>query len=111
MTIKDLCKDAHATAWEKGWYAPAKSFPECVALYHSELSEALESWRDGERAEFTQADSDSPNKPEGWAVELADCIIRIADTCAFYGVDLESVLKRKMDYNRSREYRHGGKIV
>jgi NTP pyrophosphatase (non-canonical NTP hydrolase) len=49
-------------------------------------------------------------KPEGWATELADCIIRIMDVCEFYNVDLEKILVEKMRYNETRPYRHGKKL-
>jgi hypothetical protein len=48
-------------------------------------------------------------KPDGVAVELIDCIIRILDYLAYKGVDVEAVLARKHEYNKGREYRHGGK--
>ena len=48
-----------------------------------------------------------PAKPEGAAVELADCLIRILDTMAHLGVDIDGVVARKMDYNAAREHKHG----
>ena len=48
---------------------------------------------------------------EGIAVELADCIIRILDWAGHEGVDLDSIIREKMDYNRTRPYRHGGKVL
>ena len=48
-------------------------------------------------------------KPEGVAVELCDAIIRILDYLAYMGVDVEAVLMAKHEYNKGREYRHGGK--
>ena len=50
-------------------------------------------------------------KPEGIAVELCDAVIRIFDTLAFYGVNIESVLEGKHEYNKSRPYKHGGKEI
>jgi NTP pyrophosphatase (non-canonical NTP hydrolase) len=46
-------------------------------------------------------------KPEGLAVELADCIIRCLDTMQSLGVDIEAVIEEKMAYNNSREFKHG----
>lgn len=48
-------------------------------------------------------------KPEGVAVELCDAVMRIMDFLAFMGVDIEAVLMAKHEYNKGREYRHGGK--
>lgn len=49
-------------------------------------------------------------KPEGLAVELADCIIRCLDTMQSLGVDIEAVIEEKMGYNSSRPYKHGKKF-
>ena len=50
-------------------------------------------------------------KPEGIAVELCDCIIRILDYLGKEGVDVEAVLAEKHAYNKTRPYRHGGKAL
>jgi NTP pyrophosphatase (non-canonical NTP hydrolase) len=50
-------------------------------------------------------------KPTGFGVELADAVIRILDICGIYGIDLEKVLMEKMEFNKTRSYRHGGKTV
>lgn len=50
-------------------------------------------------------------KPEGEATELADAIIRIGDYFAARGWDLEAVVALKMNYNRTRPQKHGGKAL
>lgn len=50
-------------------------------------------------------------KPEGIATEMVDCLIRILDWCGKEGVDVEAVLAQKHEYNRTRPYRHGGKVL
>lgn len=125
MRINELCKSVHEWAVGKGWWEPwDRNFPEQLALMHSELSEALEEYRkhgmseeallytnvqvvDGDKVyEFVEGD-----KPEGIASELADVVIRIADTCQRYGIDLEAAIGAKMAYNHTREYRHGNKLA
>ena len=49
--------------------------------------------------------------PEGIAVEMADCIIRILDWCGKEGIDIEAILEEKHAYNKTRPYRHGGKAL
>lgn len=134
MEIKDLIKQAHQTAVEHGWWENERNFGEQIALMHSELSETLEEYRNHKRMteiyyECKQKGQQcnyckdgicqcickedpfpcSYAKPCGIPTELADCIIRIADTCGKYGIDLDQVLKIKMDFNKIRPYKHGGK--
>ena len=84
MTIKEMMDKIHATAKAKGWWETARDFGEVCALIHSELSEALECWRDGELVTVVKND-----KPEGFFVELADAVIRIYDTLHSKGLGPE----------------------
>ena len=107
------------------------TFPEVAVMIHAEISEAVEEWRSGnpviygtcalspENCKFSKicdnvghpsgADTEGNCKPEGVAVELCDAVMRIMDFLAFMGVDIEAVLMAKHEYNKGREYRHGGK--
>ena len=51
------------------------------------------------------------NKPEGVPSELADVVIRIGDICGYFGIDLEAAILEKLEYNKSRSYRHGNKVL
>jgi NTP pyrophosphatase (non-canonical NTP hydrolase) len=50
-------------------------------------------------------------KPEGYGSELADVLIRLLDQASRHGVDLAGEFARKLAYNRTRSYRHGGRRV
>lgn len=110
LTIETIMGRAHETAKAKGWWDKDKqsSVGEFIANAHGELSEAFEIYRDNGSLHFIGMDGD---KPEGFAVELADVILRIADFCQAHSIPLEAALKRKMGYNDTRAYRHGGKRV
>ncbi|GIM47007.1 hypothetical protein DNHGIG_25560 [Collibacillus ludicampi] len=106
MNINELVKEAHQMAIDKGWYEEPRTFGEIIALVHSELSEALEDFRAGRRINEIYYEGD---KPCGIPIELADVVIRIFDTCGYYGIDLEEAIEEKMAYNAKRPKRHGGK--
>tara|TARA_Y100000817_G_scaffold307161_1_gene293285 strand:- start:1262 stop:1609 length:348 start_codon:yes stop_codon:yes gene_type:complete len=111
MTISGLMKESHNTSVSKGWWDDSnRNIGELLALVHSEVSEALEAYR------ITGASGlnniwlrDKDGKPEGFTIELADTLIRIFDISAAYELDLENALKIKMEFNKSRPYRHGNK--
>lgn len=106
MTIAELMKQAHKTAVDKGWWDEERNFAEQIALQHSELSEALEEWRD--RHDLTEVYYEG-DKPCGIPIEYADLLLRVADACQHYGIDLEAALRVKMAYNKTRPHKHGGK--
>lgn len=97
--------------WGKrmGWNDD-RDIPTLIALMHSELSEALEEYRNGHSPTEIYYNEDTL-KPEGIPVELADVIIRILHCCAHYGIDMENALRIKQDYNAKRKFRHGGKVI
>lgn len=64
-----------------------------LALIHSEVSEALEALRKGDM--------------ENFAEELADIVIRVADTAGGLDIDLEGEIIKKMEKNKKRGYKHG----
>ena len=111
MHVNDLVKDSFQNAKEHGWHDSNRSIGDLICLMHSELSEALEEHRNGKAPSEVYFNKQKPEKPEGIPVELADCVIRIFDFCGLHNIDLESVLKQKMEYNRTRPYRHGNKVV
>jgi len=115
VNISEYMTEAHATAVEKGWWQDGdRNFGEQIALMHSELSEALEHYReyglDPKFMMFDDGDFD-PVKPDGIAVEFADLLIRLFDTCERYHIPLESALQVKMKYNKTRPFRHNNKLA
>jgi NTP pyrophosphatase (non-canonical NTP hydrolase) len=120
MTINELTKDIHESAIKNGWYDHPRTFGELISLIHSEASEALEEYRNGnkpnesyynELATVTDDNNNVLHKLEGIPSELADIIIRVLDMCGFYGIDIEKTIEEKRYYNQFRGYRHGNKVL
>lgn len=105
--LNKLRDDIHQNAVEHGWWDEERSFGEIIALCHSELSEALEEYRNGILPGMIYG----YEQPGGIDVELADCIIRILDYCGAAGIDIEQAIRVKHEYNKGRPYRHGGKKI
>ena len=109
-SLKEMQEEVLAVNLEKGWRGPdvhVASFGEAMALLHSEVSEALEAWREIGMTERTREDG----KPDDVGSEFADVLIRLLDYCELFGVDLEAEYERKIAFNRTRPFRHGGKAV
>ena len=101
--VRQTAEHCHDTAVRKGWYERLREAPELIALCHSELSETLEAFRDGNpmstKIPFPSA-----------AEEMADLLIRALDMCHHLGLDVGGALVAKLQYNERRPMRHGGKV-
>jgi NTP pyrophosphatase (non-canonical NTP hydrolase) len=107
--LNEMRDSSHRMSVEHGWWPDGEkpNIPEKLALIHSEVSEALEAYRDGWMD--TRIDAAS-KKPEGFPSEIADVLIRIGDLCGYLGIDLALEVRLKQAYNATRAHRHGGKV-
>ena len=108
--LNEWAIDIHNNAKSKGWWEENRELPEIIALCHSELSECLEEYRNG-KPEIYMVEVGGKMKPEGIGIELADTIIRILDYCGRKGINMDEMIAVKHQYNTTREYKPGGKIV
>ena len=75
MNLTDLQREARAIAKAHGWWDEERTFGDCIALVHSELSEALEAYRVCGIVDCPHEHTEGA----GVASELADVVIRVAD--------------------------------
>lgn len=104
QVMNRMQKRVHQTAKSKGWHDDIK-IPEKLMLIVSEVSEALEAWRE----QGLRYGIDKNGKPYGFESELADTMIRIMDLAEYYKIPLARRILEKDNYNQTREYKHGGK--
>lgn len=127
LHLGDLAFTIHENARDKGFWEGDRDMGEMLMLAVSELVEALEEHREGRPAVWYNHGKDCSHfvgyvygesgrcsrgcnqKPEGAAVELADCIIRCLDTIWSLGqpdVDTEVAEAREHIYSGQGKF-HG----
>lgn len=130
-----IAADIHATNIEKGWWDQEtkvglavlnhlldtdadpslidavipmlrRNDGEALMLIVTEVAEVLEGLRDRNppsekigAAGFTQAEE-----------EMADVVIRVMDLCCARNWRVAEAIKAKLEYNRTRPFRHGGRV-
>ena len=96
-------KYVHDIAKSKGWWDTPPEDGTVVALMHAELSEALEAMRHGWPQSEVVPEVDPVTE------ELADVVIRILDFAGRKELPLAEAIVSKIEYNRTRPHKHGGK--
>lgn len=120
MHIRDLQAEVHEIAKSKGFWDKERNIGEMIALCHEELSEALREIREGNDPreiysvgefkipeEINNEIYETPAKPAGFPIELADVIIRVLDLAGGLGIDIEEAITAKVAYNKIRDRLHG----
>lgn len=91
--IKQLSKLCHRIAKQKGFWDRKRNVGEMLMLIVTELAEAMEAYRIGDKENFNE--------------EIADAFIRLFDLSGGLKIDIEKEIKKKTKKNKNRPYKHG----
>jgi len=132
--LNELAKKYHERARAKGFWDEPRETGTLLMLMVSELSEALEADRKNKHADLSKMQPDverlteifknshaqdliSADEPFKQAFEdnvkytfedeIADVFIRLFDFIGQRNIDIEKHIELKMQYNLTREYKHG----
>jgi len=92
-SLNSYSKLCHRIAKQKGFWDKKRNLGEMLMLIVTEISEAMESYRNRDKENFNE--------------EIADTFIRLFDLCGGLGVDIEAEILKKMKKNKKRPYKHG----
>lgn len=123
ISLTNRAKEIYEANKEKGFHEQQQHPAVYLMLIVSELAEALEADRKGkytnpDAAAWMHACCDDGHKYEEHFPqhikdthedEIADALIRILDYCGNFGIDIESHVRWKLEYNKTREHKHGKK--
>ncbi|WDU84562.1 MazG nucleotide pyrophosphohydrolase domain-containing protein [Caloramator sp. Dgby_cultured_2] len=112
LTIKRLIKEAHQNAKNKGFWEDWEEI-EQTQIGNEETQRMLKNNAIGNRlmlivSELGEAqEALRHNDMDNFKEELADVAIRLGDLCGGLNIDLEDEIRKKMERNKQRPYKHG----
>lgn len=95
--------DTGQTVSEPDFVPELRNTGELLMLMVSELAEAMEAFRKDKM-------DDHLPQYKGVYVEVADALIRILDYAGAHEIPLGEIVRAKLEYNKTRPYKHGKKL-
>ena len=124
MSMNELGKRIAFANNSKGFAFTKDEINTKLLLAVSEICEAQEELRDGNEitdiyhlgmvgqyhAGASLSTFPKDQKPEGFAIEIADAIIRLLHICGNFNIDIDAIVELKLAYNATRPMKHGRKF-
>jgi NTP pyrophosphatase (non-canonical NTP hydrolase) len=117
--LNKLAKQVYLQNKKKGFWDNPRNTGETLMLIVSELAEALEAHRSGNFCTNSMIKKVKSSKNKDVAFlhyikgtyeeEIADTFIRLLDLCGGEKLDIEFFIEEKLNYNKTRPYKHGKK--
>lgn len=112
IILSELQRQCFNQAQKSGFHDKPRTVGDGLFLINTELAEAYEEFRNNQPLDRVYYREDG--KPEGYAVEMADAVIRILDEVQLRGITpnaFEEIVMIKLAYNLQRGHMHGGKKI
>jgi len=125
IELNKLSKEIYEGNKRRGFDVKEENIGQTLMLIVSELSEALEADRKNKRAQFKRYENILSQKDQykdygdfmsqifelhikdTFEDEIADALIRLLDLCGALEIDIERNVELKLQYNKTRIYKHG----
>lgn len=113
IPLNELAQLIHRGNVERGFYDQPRELGTLLMLIVSELSEALEADRTDKHvniqtiSEYCNPAVFKEKIKDTFEDEIADTLIRLLDLVGYMGIDIDAHIQAKLNYNKTRGYKHG----
>lgn len=113
--LNELAERIHKDNVERGFYDEKREMGTLLMLIVSEVAEALEADRKDKHVnihdipEYCNPTNFKEHVKDTFEDEIADTFIRLFDLVGYLGIDIEAHIEAKLNFNKTRGYKHGNK--